>query len=255
MRNSFMAILALLILGATIVSGQEPTYMDAATHPGAGQFYTRLLVAGSEFSGDDEDFDRQRVRFKLSYGIRSTLALLADADYLRLDRDDGSDSGFSEAKLRMKYQLYRADLSPVNTWRTSLIGGAALPGTDSEVAPSHASPLLSLVSTAVLGRHGLNAEVGWRGQKRDDDIFDIKASHLFRLAPRTYTAHTRGAWYTMLESLNKVSDRSDVRYDAAAGLLYEAQIWAAEISYRRTLGGDWINEIEHEVTIGARLLF
>ncbi len=102
---------------------------------------------------------------KLSYGIKSTLALLVDADYLRLDREDGSDSGFSQAKLRLKYRLYRADLSPVNTWRTSVIAGAALPGTDSEVAPRYTSPLLSLVSTAVLGRHGVNAEIGWRGHK------------------------------------------------------------------------------------------
>ncbi len=229
--------------------------MDAATHPGAGQFYSRLLATASEFSGDGEDFDRQRTRFKLSYGIKSTLALLVDADYLRLDREDGSDSGFSQAKLRLKHQLYRADLSPVNTWRTSLIGGVALPGTDSEVAPRYASPLLSLVSTAVLGRHGVNAEIGWRGQKRADDIFEINASHLYRLSPRTYTADTRGAWYTMLESLNRVSDRSEARYDGAAGILYEAQTWAAEISYRRTLGGDWEEEIDNEVTIGARLLF
>ncbi len=244
-----------VFLWASSSAGQEPAHMDAATHPGAGQFYARLLLSAGEVDAATGRHDTRRALLKVAYGIRSTLALLVDAEMLRHEYPEATSSGFSEAMFRVKYQVYRRDLGPVNTWRTSLLAGVALPGTESEVAPRYGAPLAGLASTAVLGRHGLNAGAAWRGRKREEDEFMFHVSHLYRLAPAAYSATTTGAWYCMLESLNSITDRGDLQHDVAAGVLYEARRWAAEASYRWTVGGTWEEEIRHEITLGGRLLF
>jgi hypothetical protein len=250
-----LATLAASALLAVTASAQEPTYMDAATHPGAGRYYTRLLFAAGEIKAEGDDFDRQALVFKSAYGLRSDLAVLLDAELVRRETEDGSERGLSLASLRLKQRVLQRDLGPLNTWRASLLLGAALPGGNKAVAPEEPLPLAGIVSTAILGRHGLNAEIEWRGYRRAADVYELNAAHLYRLAPARYNRATRGAWYTMIESLNRVDTDGGHICDAAAGLLYENRRWAAEASFRTSLDADWERETKHELRLGLRLLF
>jgi len=251
------AACALAFLAAGVVSAQEPAFMEAATQPGANQSYARLLFLFGERSDANSAVDEFTARIKLAYGVDANLAALADADfqYVRSDPGDESEEGFSLATLRLKYRLFKHDLGPLNTWRASVLAGADIPGTSDELARDHASPRMGMVTTAILGRHGLNAQVDWTGRVDDPDLFAVNASHLYRLAPTEYSAQTSGAWYTMVESLNEFSDSGDSRTDLAVGILYEARRWAWEASYRLPLAENWPSEIDYQVETGVRYLF
>ena len=251
------AACALAFLAAGVVSAQEPAFMEAATQPGANQSYARLLFLFGERSDANSAVDEFTARIKLAYGVDANLAALVDADYqhVRSDPGDESEEGFSLSTLRLKYRLFKRDLGPLNTWRASVLAGADIPGTSDELARDHASPRLGMVTTAILGRHGLNAQVDWTGRVDDPDLFAVNASHLYRLAPTEYSAQTAGAWYTMVESLNEFSDSGDSRTDLAVGILYEARRWAWEASYRLPLAENWPSEIDYQVETGVRYLF
>jgi len=251
------AACALAFLAAGVVSAQEPAFMEAATQPGANQSYARLLFLFGERSDADSAGDEFTARIKLAYGVDANLAALVDADYqhVRSDPGDESEEGFSLATLRLKHRLFKRDLGPLNTWRASVLAGVDIPGASDELARDHASPRLGMVTTAILGRHGLNAQVDWTGRVDDPDLFAVNASHLYRLAPTEYSAQTAGAWYTMVESLNEFSDSGDSRANLALGILYEARRWAWEVSYFLPLAENGPEEIDYQVETGVRYLF
>jgi len=180
--------------------------MEAATHPARGNLYSRLLWVDGAGS------------LKNAYGFSADLALLAD---VKLDGD-----GIPGADLRLKRRLWRHDTGPVDTWRVSATAGLSWrEGRD-------AGPRAGLASTTIRGRHGFNFQADVNAADAAEERFELNASHLYRLHPARYGAETRGAWYSMLESLNGLSPDGEVRSDLAAGLLYEARRWAAELSLR-----------------------
>jgi hypothetical protein len=228
--------------------------MDAATHPGAGQLYSRLLISRSEYEEDGADAELSTATLKLSYGIRPTLAFVFEGDFAHLSTDENDETGVGLTTFQLKYRLFKQDLSPLNTWRTSILGGIAVPGNLDDSSPDTAYPQASLVSTAILGRHGLNAEVKWEEYGHEADRIAVNGSHLYRLSPAEFTATTRGAWYTMLESLNDFTDDGDSRFDVAPGILYEARRWAWELSLRLPVEQDWPQDNDYSVTMGLRFL-
>lgn len=254
-RRRGVHLVAVCIGAASLAWTQEPTYMEAATHPGAGQAYSRLLLSVAERSVAGDRVDDRAAELKFAYGLSARLAILLDNEFRDVSYDGGSESGHSLAVLRLKYRFWKRDLGPLNTWRASILAGVAVPGVTSAFAPRHPTPRLGLASTAILGRHGLNAEVEWFGYINDPDVVDINASHLYRISPREYSSTTRGAWYTMVESLNQVADNGDSRSDVAVGILFEAWRWAWEVSVRRPLAEDWPSETDWEITTGCRVLW
>ena len=232
--------------------------MEAATHPGAGQLYSRLLTFHSEMENADTGLEAEESssKLKLAFGFRSDLALLMDVHALKRKEDGNEDTGFSLVTLRFKQRVLQKDLGPLNTWRASMIAGADIPGTRGELAPEHVSPRLGAVTTAILGRHGINGQIDWTSKKGEPDLYAINASHLFRIQPAEYAADTAGAWYTMLELLNDVDSDEASRSDIAAGLLYEARRWAAEASVRLPVADqDWPVETDYTVALDLRKLF
>jgi len=98
---------ALLVVGAVeSLRAQEPTFMDAATHPGAGRVYTRLLLSGAERKTSAAVFDEQSIQWKLAYGIHTRLAALAEGEFLRrrLANNPSYDEGWAQTTLRLKYR-------------------------------------------------------------------------------------------------------------------------------------------------------
>ncbi len=254
-RRGRLLTAALCLLAAPVCVAQEPTYMEAATHPGAGQFYLRLLASRSVYRQDGAAADLHAAAIRVAYGLRPTLAALLESELAALDTDRDDETGLRLTTLRLKYRLFKADLGPLNTWRTSLTGGVAIPGdVDDGTLPSEPSPRCGVVSTAILGRHGLNAGVEWQAGGEAADRVALNGSYLFRLAPDVYTAETRGAWYTMTESLNAVAEGGEADADVAVGLLYEARRWACEVSLRLPLDRHGARERDYTITAGLRLL-
>lgn len=214
----------LLLMSALLpLWGQEPTFMEAATHPGSGQNYSRAVW-----------FDGETV-FKHAYGFTARQALLGEVSL--------TDAGVTGGGVRVKQRFWQWDSGPIDTWRMSVQGGMDWrDGRDP-------GPRLGVVSTTIRGRHGVNAQVDVNAAVPGKERIALNASHLYRIHPARYTMTTAGAWYTMLESLNTVSPDGDVRGDVAAGLLYEARRWAAEVSLR------WLDEDTLRAGVGVRMLW
>ena len=179
---------------------------------------------------------------------------MLEGELASLSTDGNDETGLGATTLQIKCRLFKRDLGPLNTWRTSLFAGVTIPGDVDPYSPEDNYPRCSLASTAILGRHGLNAEMEWEGYGDAPDRMAINASHLYRLSPSEYTVATRGAWYTMVESLNGFTDEGDSRCDVALGVLYEARRWAWEISGRLPIEQDWQREANYTVTTGIRFL-
>ncbi len=248
------AFALLLVAMSAAAIAQEPTFMDAATHPGAGQLYSRCLVSCLEYKEAGADAELTAAIIKLAYGIESTLALLLEGEFAHLSQDAHDETGLGRTTLQLKYRVFKHDFGPLDTWRASLLGGATIPGDMTAYGQSHAYPRGSLVSTAILGRHGLNAAVGWEECGDEPDRIAVNGSYLYRLAPSVYTAATRGAWYSMVESLNDWAEAGDYRCRLALGLLYEARRWAWEISGRLPVAQVWQRETHYTIAMGLRWL-
>lgn len=251
MKNKLLII---LITAFGTASAQEPIFLEAATHPGSGQFYTRALFSAEKYNLAGMDTEEQNILLKTAFGLRPTLALLIDTEFRRLDAARTDASGFALATVRLKYQFFKRDLGPLNTWRASWTGGIGLPLDDEPLAPENPVPRAGAVTTAILGRHGLNAQLDWKGYRHEPDQVELNASHLYRISPAEYAADTQGAWYTMLESLNEISDNGDRRADAGLGILYEARRWAVEAALRLPIHENDSRKSDGQITLGWRWL-
>lgn len=253
-RRFIAAFILLLTAVATGVIAQEPTYMDAGTHPGTGQFYSRLLLSSSEYENVEKKTEELAAIVKLVYGLHPTLALLAEAEFASLSTAGNDETGILRSTFQLKYRLFKKDLGPLNTWMASVFSGLTVPGAMDATTNLDSYPRCALVSTAILGRHGVNAELEWEEYGSDPDLFTVNASYLYRLVPDEYASDTRGSWYAMVESLNQFTDEGDSRFDVAAGILYEAWRWACEVSLRLPLEQNWPEEQDYSVTLGFRYL-
>jgi hypothetical protein len=212
----FKRLATLCCFGFSSVCAQEPTFMEAGTHPGFETLYQRLIWTSPTLRAGEAA--EQRWDLKTAYGIQSHLAIEPDIGF------DGD--GWRYASLRLKQRVIQRDTGPIDTWRASVHGGVEwFDGRDP-------GPRFGVVSTTIRGRHGWNGQAEWHGGMSKQDRFELNASYLYRLAPDVYQPGTRGAWYTMLESLNQLGGDGEHRGDLASGLLYEARRWAAEISLR-----------------------
>lgn len=217
---------------------QEPTFMEAGTHPGRQQWYGRATWRSATLQDGESD---DLLDTKVAFGFSARLALLAD---VKLDRD-----GPTAAGLRLRQRIWQRDTGPIDTWRASLqAGGEWFDGR---------SPggRIGVVSTTIRGRHGFNAQVEWRGGARPEDRFEANVSHLYRLYPQRYSPTTAGAWYTMLEALNRFDRDGNRQTDAAVGLLYEARRWAAEVSVYLEEPEDGLRQDQSRLAVGGRYLF
>ncbi len=231
----FLLVCLVLVSG---VAAQEPTFMEAGTHPGARQWYGRAFWRSATWADGAAD---DTAEFALAYGLTARRALLAKTT---LDK-----GGPEVASLRLRQRIWQRDTGPIDTWRASLqVGGEWFDGRD----PGGRA---GVVSTTIRGRHGFNAQVDWRGAAPSAYRFEANVSHLYRIYPARYHAGTVGAWYTMVESLN-VFDRDGNRVsDAALGLLYEARRWAAEASVYLQEPEEGVRRDQTRLAVGGRYLF
>lgn len=250
-----VVLVVVLLVGvfASMAFAQEPTYMNAATHPGTSQLYLRLLGTREEYGAGTGDAEASSALWKVAYGIRPTLAFLVDGEWVDTSAGSG-ESGIRQTTLQLKYRLFKRDLGPLNTWRTSVFGGVTIPGEVHPLDSGDAYPRGAVASTMILHRHGINAELAWEEYGELPDEFEMNASYLYRLVPAEYAITTTGAWYTMTELLHRFNDDGKSRSDVALGVLYEARSWAWELSAKLPLSEDWGREYDYTVTVGLRYL-
>jgi len=232
--------------------------MDAATHPGAGQAYARVLFSYADHDNKDsqiEDIEELSATAMLVYGIQPTLAALVEVEFARFSMGDAEESGLVQSSFRLKQRLFKYDYGPLDTWMASVMAGITVPGETGRMASLDPFPRIALVSTAIFGRHGVNGGIEWEEYGSDSDRYSFNGSYLYRLSPAQYLDDTGGAWYWMLESLNEATREGDYRADLSTGILYEAWSWACELSLRVPLKGDWMeNKEDFRVTFGLRYL-
>ncbi len=256
MRRKVLALIAALAAAHVFTAhAQEPAFMEAATHPGRGTFYTRALVSYAAYDLAGESVDDYTFMSKSAYGLHPRLALLLDADVRNIQDAENSETGLDHVTLRLKYRYLQLDLSPINTIRASFTAGAIFPGNRRINPNRQVAPRVGTAVTAILGRHGLNAQVDRKFLSETSDETQVNASHLYRIIPARFTRDTRGAWYTMLELLNTYMDNGDYRMDLAVGILYEARSWAAEAAIRFPLSEKGPRESDGTAIIGYRHLF
>lgn len=252
----FREAAGLAALVAAWAAAQEPFFMEAATHPGKDRAYVRVLLTYADLDRTGESVDRVSAEARTAVGLLPHLALLVDGEWLHERSAGRSASGVSTLSLRLKARVLRRDSSPLNTWRASLLAGADIPGPGGDLSPDHAVPRLGAVTTAILGRHGVNAQVEWTGNHEAAAVFAFHASYLYRLAPARYSIDTAGSWYAVAESLNEWTDGGASQSDAAVSLLYEARRWAWEIGVRLPLADHrWNERLNVQAGTGARMLF
>ncbi|GEM_PF-3502814 len=227
-----------LCLAWTTTWAQEPTFMEAGTHPGSRQWYGRATWRSATITDGTSD---DELEVKAAYGFTARLALLPQVTF---DRD-----GATEAGLRLRQRIWQRDTGPIDTWRASLQGGGEW--FDGRSPGGRAG----LVSTTIRGRHGINAQVEWRGGAPAARRFEANLSHLYRLYPQRYRPTTAGAWYTMVEALNYFDRDGNRQSDAAVGLLYEARRWAAEASFYLQEPEEGLRSNQSRLAIGGRYLF
>ena len=245
----------LAITQGLTTQAQEPAFMEAATHPGRGIFYTRLLASYAAYDLHGVSVDDFSLISKSAYGLHPRLAFLFDAEARRIENDASNETGLDHVTVRLKYRYLQLDLSPINTIRASATGGVIIPG-DRTVNPNrNPSPRVGTAITAILGRHGLNAQVDRKFSSDTSDTTELNVSHLYRIVPARFARDTKGAWYTMLESLNTFWDDGDYQIDLAVGILYEARSWAAEVALRLPLSEKGSRALDGEAIIGYRHLF
>lgn len=238
--SKWILLVAVLCIGTGTLKSeaQEPTFMEAATHPGAGQSYGRFVWLSHPLRGGSQT---STLDLKSAYGITSRLALLPNASF--------DEDGITAASFRIKQRIFQLDTGPIDTWRMSVqAGGEWFDDRDPSVRAG-------IVSTTIRGRHGVNAQFDWHDSDIGERRFQVNASHLYRIAPAQFSAATQGAWYTMLESLNYANRDADIDSDIGLGLLYEARRWASEISFRLTDVDNGVSIRQTRIGAGFRALF
>lgn len=90
-----------------------------------------------------------------------------------------------------------------------------------------------------------------------DDVLNLDASYLFRLAPATYGEEFAASLYAVLELNTVYETNGDAEAFLSPGLLYEAPRFAIEAAVQLPVAQDLAHRPEREyvVTLGLRLLF
>lgn len=264
---------------ATTASGQEAMYTEAATMPGVGSFILRQQIhvtrTGTHPLTNVTSATEVGAMTSLQYGVARGVSLRLDVPIVLHEREelsDGADEtsrGVNDLDLMLKVRLYRSDSGGVDTVRIALLAGAAVASGDSEeFSTQSVNPMLGIVYTQVLGRHGYNLEATYRfntgGDNRfntwddgEDDALKLAAAYLYRIAPARYSTETIGAWYVVTEFINLYETNGDIEGRFSPGIMYEGRRWGAEAMIALPVYDelDERPELDWEVGGGLRFLF
>lgn len=268
-----LAAIACGLAGAPAIA-QQAVYTTAPTLPGKGQVVTRHLLHFTSYHDDGVSGDDVTLVNTISYGLTSELAVQFDLPYRWRDVEglpggDIDNSGLLDSSLSFKWRVWKHDPGPVDTVRFALIGGLQLPTGADRVSSDSFDPFLGASLMRISGRHGFGVSAQWLfttgGIDGDavnpgdttDDVLNLDASYLFRLAPATYGEEFAASLYAVLELNTVYETNGDAEAFLSPGLLYEAPRFAIEAAVQLPVAQDLAHRPEREyvVTLGLRLLF
>jgi hypothetical protein len=269
----------LLLAAIDRAAAQESiTATDSATQPSPGhvilkeqfRFYRLDLDTGPRARRGE--VDESVFLTTLNAGVSADVSLsfrmpvrLRDREFDFL-REAERDEGIGDFTALAKWRVYRKDDGPLDTARLSLIGGAEIRTGDSPFTNDAYNPILGLAYTQIAGRHGVNASLNWTfttggndepifAGESTADLFRYDLAYLWRLAPREYTAETRGAWYLVAEVNGLYETNGDHELLVSPGIMYEARTWTAELSVQLPAWQEIDHRAETEFVLIAGVRF
>lgn len=197
------------------------------------------------------------------HGLQADLTLIGNLPALsRRVRDAPGgpvhrDEGFGEPRLLLKQLIHRNDSGPTDTVRVGLLGGLIFPSIDDEFPTDSFDPLVGLVYTQSIDRHGLNAQAQWRFNTDggSPDLLRYDAAYVYRLAPESFSFERQTAWYGVVE-LNGFSETNgDHELFASVGAQYVTRQWAVEGSVQLPVWQEVDRRAERDLIVGVSLRF
>jgi hypothetical protein len=167
-----------------------------------------------------------------------------------------------------KWRFHQENPGPVDTIRASLSLGVTLPTGEENFTADEPVPFAELAWMKITGRKGLGSSLALRGEgepyerplypgETGDMSLRYAGAYLWRLSPVTYSDKLEAATYLTLETIAALDEGGDKELSLAAGLLYEAPSYAAEISLALPVSSDLSDRPESNGTLlfGFRFLW
>ncbi|MBI1368573.1 MAG: hypothetical protein GC162_07945 [Planctomycetes bacterium] len=280
MRSPFhgaTAFLAVALMSSFAIA-QQAVHTPTAAQPSTGVLMVRQLVEFTHYENDPTGLDRTvddtMLLTDLAYGLTKDTVVMLRAPVLFRDTDSpnpgvgGKNEGFGDLHVMVKKRIWQNDTGPIDTARLGLVTGLDLRTGKAPFGSDSFDPMLGVVYTQIKGRHGFNAAARYkfntgsrpnpvRAGDSSADIVNYELAYLYRLAPESYAADTKGAWYAIAEAHGTYETNGDNELFLAPGVMYEGRNWALEASVSLPAWQDLDHrpEAKFVVTLGLRLLF
>ena len=258
---------AALVLLSGLLSAQQASWTTAPTLPSKGHWVLREAAVLSKHDRPSGNKRRSNtLSSRLSYGLDGERALFLDAPLRSIGRDGGADLG--DIALGWKWRFHQENPGPVDTIRASLSLGASLPTGAERFTADEPVPFAELAWMKITGRMGLGSSLALRGEgeryeralypgETGDVSLRYAGAFVWRLAPETYSETLEAATYLTIETIAALDEGGDNELSLAAGLLYEAPSYAAEISLALPVSSDLSDRPESKgaLLFGLRFLW
>ena len=244
---------------------QEAINFDSALSPAKDMLIIRQQLryfeADNNLGARDLDISQTQVSTAFIYGIQSDITLMFNAPYRfrKVDNNITSTSssfdGFGDMNSLLKYQFYQNDTGPTDTARASLLTGMEIRSGDSNFSSDSYDPLLGLVYTQSLGRHGFDAALLWKFNTAggDPDRLRYDAAYVYRLQPEEYTAGKLTALFGLVELNGIYHTDGDNEIYISPGIQYVTKDWAIEATVQLPVLQDLDHRMEKDFVVGLSL--
>lgn len=274
---------ALCAVGASVLHSpttlaQESIFTPGATQPAVGNYTLRTQFRFTSYSGLPEDradsLSELSVTNILSLAFTPTLSMDVGIPAIvrhtnsSLAEVDGTDTGFGDLSVGLKWRFWQEDPGPVDTRRLAVFTNLETPtGADPFTSDSW-DPTVGLVYMMISGRHGFNQSVSWKfttGANAEpvgpgeglSDLVRVDSAYLYRINPATYSEQLQAATYLTAELNGQFETNGDSELFFSPGILYEAPRFALEAGVQIPIWQE-VNEraeTKFSVILGVRILF
>ncbi|UCD75404.1 MAG: transporter [Phycisphaerales bacterium] len=262
-----LPLAGLAVLAALVASlparGQEAINFDSALQPSAGATIIRqqLRYMTAEMPGMNREIEQYRAATTIVHGLNADFTLMFNAPILFREITDNNtgmkhrDEGFGDPRVVGKWRLFLKDTGPTDTLRLSLLTGMEVRSGDSDFSSDSHDPLLGLVFTQSIGRHGINAAGLWKFNTGggDPDLFRYDAAYVYRLAPEEFSIGNSTAWFGVLELNGWHETNGDNELFLSPGVQYVTSRWALEGTVQIPIWQDLDARAERDFIVGLSL--
>jgi hypothetical protein len=268
MRTSqLLAGFAALSLLSGLLSAQQSSWVTAPTLPSKGHWVLRETAYVKRHETPLENRKTtQMLSSRLSYGLDGESAVFLDAPLRGVGRHHGPDLG--DVAVGWKWRFHQENPGPVDTVRASLSLGATLPTGEERFTADELVPFAELAWMKITGKKGLCSSLALRGEgeryeralypgETGDASLRYAGALVWRVAPDAYSEKLEAATYLTVETVADLDEGGDSEISLAAGLLYEAPSYAAEISLALPVSSDLSDRPESNgaLLFGLRFLW